>query len=206
MTNLKEVNLLMVRLCKDYNDWTKLNSILTLINKRSAQFKTPLSSVVEEGMKYLDLTPSIDVKIELIKSLIAVCEGKIFVEGESAHLQFILAKIYENQGKILEACEAIQDVHVETFGSLSKTEKGNYILEQIRLNLLQKDYIRTAIHSRKMNLKMLEEEGFEKIKIQYYTMQIEFYTYEKNVWEICQAYYKVISTRISNLHSLLILF
>jgi 26S proteasome regulatory subunit N5 len=124
--------------------------------------------------------------------LIEVCEGKIYVEGESAHLHFMLSKIYEGKGDVRLACDTIQDVHVETFGSLSRQEKANYILEQIRLNLLQKDFIRTAIHSRKMNLKTIEEAGFEDIKIRFYTLQIEFHTHEKNTWEIANAYFKVI--------------
>jgi 26S proteasome regulatory subunit N5 len=190
--SLKEVNLQMVRLCRQFNDWEKLNAVLSLVNKRSSQYKMALTAVVTEVLTYLDATPSLAIKINLIKALIDVCEGKIYVEGESAHLHFMLAKIYETeQNNIPLACDTIQDVHVETYGSLSKKEKAVYILEQIRLNLLKRDYIRTAIHSRKMNPKTLEEDGFEDIKIKYYTMQIEYYTSEKNPWEITQAYFKV---------------
>ncbi len=181
----------LVRLCRQFNDWEKLNSVLALINKRSATNKSTLTAVVVEAMTYLDTTPSIEVKIALIIALKDVCAGKLFVEGESAHLHFMLAKIYEERGDIATACDTIQDVHVETYGSLSKHEKANYILEQIRLNLTKRDYIRTAIHSRKMNLKTIEEEGFEEIKVKYYNLQIEFHTHEKNTWEICQAYHKV---------------
>eukprot|EP01040_Poterioochromonas_malhamensis_P001033 gene1033-1095_t len=193
--NLREINLHLVRLCRELNDWNKLNAVLTLINRRSSQYKTALSSVVTEVMTYIDHTPSLEIKIELIKSLKEMCDGKIYVEAESAHLHFMLAKIYENQGNIPLACDTVQDVHVETYGSLSKKEKGTYILEQIRLNLLRKDYIRTAIHSRKMNLKTIDEIGFEDIKIHYYQMQIEYYTHEKNTWEISQAYFKIASTK-----------
>jgi hypothetical protein len=51
-------------------------------------------------------------------------------------------------GDISGACDMIQDVHVETYGSLSKKEKAEYILQQIRLNLLKKDYVRALIQSR----------------------------------------------------------
>lgn len=64
----------------------------------------------------------------------------------------------EAQGDIGAACDVIQDVHVETYGSLTKLEKAEYILEQIRLNLLRKDYVRALIQSRKMNRKIIEEE------------------------------------------------
>ncbi len=190
--NLKEVSVHLVRLCRERNDWNRLNSILALINKRSAQHKSTLTAVVSEAMSYLEQTPDLETKIALIKALIDICDGKLFVEGESAHLHFQLAKIYELQKQdISAACDAIQDIHVETYGSLSKQEKAQYILEQIRLNLVKHDYIRAAIHSRKMNVKTIEEEGFESIKLTYYAMQIEYQLYEKNGWEIAQAYFKV---------------
>jgi 26S proteasome regulatory subunit N5 len=62
----------------------------------------------------------------------------------------------------------IQDVHVETYGSLSKKEKAEYILQQIRLNLLKKDYVRALIQSRKMNRKVLDEEDFNEVKVKFY--------------------------------------
>ena len=42
-----------------------------------------------------------------------------------------------------------QDVHVETYGSLGKEEKVDFILEQLRLTLAKKDFIRTFIIARK---------------------------------------------------------
>ena len=181
----------MIRLCKENQNWMKLNGILAIINKRSSLIKSVIVSVVAEALVYVNDAPSLEEKIELIKALKDVCDGKIYVEGESAHLHFMLSKIYEDKGDIDGACDIIQDVHVETYGSLSKKEKAEYILEQMRLNLLKKDFIRTLIHSRKMNTKIIEEEGLSEIKIKFYTMMIEYYTTEKNAWEICQAYYKV---------------
>eukprot|EP01039_Chlorochromonas_danica_P005272 gene5273-5807_t len=196
--NLKEVCLQMIRLCHAKQEWEKLNAVLALINKRSAQHKLTLTAVVQEALGYIDSTPSVDLKINLIKALKEVCEGKIHVEGESARLHFMLAKIYEDQGNIAIACDTIQDVHVETYGSLTKMEKAEYILEQVRLNLIRKDFIRTAIQSRKMNLKTIEEEGFEEIKIRFYIMQVEYHMYQKDAWEVCQAYYKVATTKLKD--------
>lgn len=197
-TNLKEVCLHMLRLCREKADWMKLNSTIAIINKRNSLHKLTITSVVAECLTYLDSTPDIETRIELLKALKSLCDGKIYVEGESAKLHFMLAKIYEERNDVSAACETIQDVHVETYGSLSKKEKAEYILEQMRLNLLKKDYIRTLIHSRKMNTKTIEENGFEAIKVQFYTMMIEYYTTEKNPWEICQAYYKIAVTGVSD--------
>jgi len=114
--------------------------------------------------------------------------------GGGCSVALDLAHILEADGDVGAACDMIQDVHVETYGSLSKKEKAQYILEQVRLNLVRKDWIRTIIQSRKMNVKVLEEEGFEDVKITYYKMMIDYQTHEQDAWEICQCYYKIYST------------
>ena len=55
------------------------------------------------------------------------------------------------------AAEILQEVHVETYGSLSKKEKVEYILEQLRLTLAKKDYVRAAIVAGKINRKHLND-------------------------------------------------
>jgi 26S proteasome regulatory subunit N5 len=196
-TNLKEVCVHLVRLCREKNDWAQLNSVLSVINKRRSQSKMAIEGIVLEAYEYLEQCPSVDIKTALATTLKEVCEGKIYVEAQSARLHLILALNLESQNNISGACDMIQDVHVETYGSISKLEKAEYILQQMRLNLLRKDYIRTMIQSRKMNRKTIESEGFENVKISFYSMMIEYYIKEKNAWEICQCYYKIYDTNIT---------
>lgn len=47
---------------------------------------------------------------------------------------------------------------METYGSLGKEEKVDFILEQIRLTMAKKDFIRTFIIARKVNI-YIEWEG-----------------------------------------------
>ena len=56
----------------------------------------------------------------------------------------------------------MQEVHVETYGSLSKKEKVEFILEQLRLTLGKKDYVRSAIVAGKVSKKHLQEETMEE--------------------------------------------
>lgn len=140
----------MVRMCRS-KDWSKLNSTLTIINKRRAQSKEVIIAIVGEALTYVEETPGQEEKVALIKTLIEICDTKIYVEAESARLHLMLALIYEADGRLDEACNTIQDVHVETYGSLTRVEKADYILHQIRLNLLNKDFVRAQIQSRKMN-------------------------------------------------------
>ena len=74
-------------------------------------------------------------KVELIKKLRTITEGKIYVEVERARLTKTLADIYESEGKINEAADMLQEVAVETYGAMDPREKIEFILEQMRLCL-----------------------------------------------------------------------
>lgn len=50
---------------------------------------------------------------------------------------------------------------VETYGSMEKKEKVEFILEQMRLCVAVKDYIRCHIISKKINTKFFQEDGNE---------------------------------------------
>lgn len=54
---------------------------------------------------------------------------------------------------------------VETYGSMEKKEKVEFILEQMRLCIAVKDYIRTQIISKKINTKFFQDEGTEVLNL-----------------------------------------
>lgn len=196
--NLKEVCLHMVRLCREREDWSRLNSVLTVISKRRTQHKVAIESTVKEAFEYLEQCPSVQIKRELATTLKEVVDGKIYVEAESARLHMMLAKICEeHDNDINAAVDLIQDVHVETYGSISKKEKAEYILEQMRMNLKKKDFIRALIQSRKMNRKTIEDSDFEDVKVSFYNMMVEYYTHEVDAWEISQSYFKIFDTTVT---------
>lgn len=190
-------------MCKEKQNWVKLNSTIAVISKRRSQSKHTITAIVTEAYDYLSSVQwtDIDTKIELIKTLKDICDGKIYVEAQSARLHLMLAHILESKNDISGACDMIQDVHVETYGSLTKKEKAEYILEQMRLNLIKKDYVRALIQSRKMNRTILDEIGMEEVKIKFYTMMIEYHSHDKEVWDICQCYYKIYETKTESIHS-----
>ncbi len=72
--------------------------------------------MVQEAMTYVDKTPNQETKLELIQTLRTVTEGKIFVEVERARVTLILAKIKEGEGKIVEACDILQELQVRRAG------------------------------------------------------------------------------------------
>jgi hypothetical protein len=48
---------------------------------------------------------------------------QIYVEVERARLTHILAQMKENEGEVTEAADILQELQVETYGSMEKREK-----------------------------------------------------------------------------------
>ena len=90
-------------------------------------------------------------KMDLINTLDEATDGKIFVEVEQARLTLMKANMMEAEGNFEEAATLLQDVQVETYGAMEKREKTEYIMNQMRLVLLKKDYVRTQIIGSKIN-------------------------------------------------------
>ena len=119
---------------------------------------------------------------------------KIFVEKQRARLTVKLALIKEEEGQISEAATILQEVQVETFGSMKKKEKTEFILEQMRLCLRKKDYIRTQIISRKISGKVFEDPAFAELKIKYYTLMVEYYAHSQQYLDIYKSYQAIYNT------------
>ncbi|KAL6552212.1 26S proteasome non-ATPase regulatory subunit 12 A [Orobanche gracilis] len=201
----------ILQLCLEAGAWGTLNEQIVLISKRRGQLKQAVQAMVQQGMRYIDHTPDLDTKIELIKTLNNVSAGKIYVEIERARLIKKLAKIREEQGLIAEAAELMQEIAVETFGAMAKTEKIAFILEQVRLCLDRQDYVRAQILSRKISPRVFEvdtskekkkpKEGENiveepapdipsllELKHIYYQLMIRYYMHNNDYLEICRCY------------------
>ncbi|GLT75185.1 hypothetical protein SLA2020_469270 [Shorea laevis] len=201
----------ILQLCFEAKDWKALNEQILNLSKKRGQLKQAVTSMVQQAMQYIDQTPDLETRIELIKTLNNVSAGKIYVEIERARLIKKLAKIKEEQGLIAEAADLMQEVAVETFGAMAKTEKIAFILEQVRLCLDRQDYVRAQILSRKINPRVFDvdpskekkkpKEGDQvveeapadipsllELKRIYYELMIRYYSHSNDYLEICRCY------------------
>lgn len=121
-----------------------------LLSKRRSQLKQAVAKMVQQCCTYVEEITDLPVKLRLIDTLRMVTEGKIYVEIERARLTKTLATIKEQNGDVKEAASILQELQVETYGSMEKKERVEFILEQMRLCLAVKDYIRTQIISKKL--------------------------------------------------------
>ena len=116
--------------------------------------------MVQEACTYVDEITDQVQKLKLIDTLRTVTAGKIYVEIERARLTRKLAFIKESAGDTTEAGNIMNELQVETYGSMDKREKIEFLLEQMRLCLIKRDFIRTQIISRKISIRSFEDESF----------------------------------------------
>eukprot|EP00798_Chlamydomonas_sp_ICE-L_P019746 gene19746-26438_t len=196
--------------CFEAKDWKLLDENVILLSKRRSQLKQAVQAFVRQAIGFLDSAPDKETKMSMIKTLLVVTEGKIFVEIERARLTRRLAATYEAEGNINEAADTLQEVPVETFGAMAKTEKIAFILEQVRLCLDKKDYIRAHILSKKISPRAFTERkgegkgeiGIEgtaieaadegiaslpELKLRYYELMIRYYAHSNNYLEVCRS-------------------
>lgn len=184
----------IIKMCFDANDWETLNEHIVLLSKKRGQIKQAVTKMIQEACSYVDKTPNQEIKLKLIDTLRTVTAGKIYVEIERARLTRILAKIKEDEGNINEAANILQELQVETFGSMDKKEKVEFILEQMRLCLAKKDYIRTQIISKKINTKFFDDASTTELKLKYYQLMIELDEHEGSYLAICTHYRAIYNT------------
>ncbi|CAK9170042.1 unnamed protein product [Ilex paraguariensis] len=96
----------ILQLCFEARAWKALNDQIVLLSKRRGQLKQAVTAMVQQAMQYIDETPDLETRIELIKTL------TIYVEIERARLIKRLAKIKEEQGLIAEAADLMQEIAV----------------------------------------------------------------------------------------------
>ncbi|XP_043242131.1 26S proteasome non-ATPase regulatory subunit 12-like isoform X3 [Amphibalanus amphitrite] len=194
MHSTSRVLVAIVQVCFDAKDLNLLNESIITLTKRRSQLKQSVAKMVQEACTYVDKLTDKEQKLKLIDTLRTVTEGKIYVEIERARLTHKLAMMKEADGDIVGAADILQEMQVETYGSMEKTEKVTLILEQMRLCLLKKDYIRTQIIAKKINVKFFEAADTHELKMKYYNLMIELDQNIGSNLSICKHYLAIYNT------------
>lgn len=69
-------------------------------------------------------------------------DGKLFLEREYSNCTRWYCEMLEEDGKVDEATKTIQEIQIETYGSLLNQEKVDFILHQMKLVLSRRDFVR----------------------------------------------------------------
>ncbi|KAK2557141.1 26S proteasome non-ATPase regulatory subunit 12 [Acropora cervicornis] len=194
MHSTSRVLVCIIQLCYKSKDWNALNEHIVILTKRRSQLKQAVTKMIQEAFTYVEQMPDLETKLKLIDTLRTVTAGKIYVEIERARLTRMLAQIKEDQGDITEAANILQELQVETFGSMERREKVDFILEQMRLCLAKKDFIRTQIISKKISPKVFENNQEQDLKLKFYQLMIQVARHDESYLDICKYYRAMFDT------------
>lgn len=132
-----------------------MNDQTLVLSKKHSQLKQAITKMVQTVVGFLDDTPDLKTKLSVIETLRTVTEGKIFVEVERARVTKILSDIKKEQGDLKAATEILCELQVETFGSMDRREKTEFILAQVALCIESGDWTQAGILGRKISTKFL---------------------------------------------------
>jgi 26S proteasome regulatory subunit N5 len=76
----------------------------------------------------LNKLPSRDERYRMLETLREASEGKMFLEREYSQVTRWNAEMLEADGKHDEATKLVQEIQIETYGSLQTVEKVDFIL------------------------------------------------------------------------------
>ena len=77
---------------------------------------------------------------------------------------------------------------------MDRKEKVELILEQMRLCLATKDFIRTQIISKKISTRFFEDAKYSELKLKFYSYMIELGQHEGDYLDICKNFRQVFDT------------
>jgi len=162
----------IVQLCHNAENWNALNENILIFVKKRSQLKQSIVCMIKESMNFIEQMPNKEEKMRLIDTLRTATEGKIYVENERARISKILAEIKEKDGDIASAAKILEEVQVDTFGTMEKKEKVEFILEQMRLLIENEDLIKAQIVAKKINIKFFADMQYVDLKFRYYDLMI----------------------------------
>ncbi|SGY27386.1 BQ5605_C008g05237 [Microbotryum silenes-dioicae] len=214
LASTTRVLIAIISILHQHKQYDLLNTHITLLSKKHGQLRQATQKMVDEAMTYLDNLDG-KPKLDLIETLRDVTEGKvslvrvfrtcmhqsntvnstqIYLEVPRARVTRMLATIREKEGDVAKANELMQDLQVETFGSMERREKVDFILEQMRLLKALEDWDKLGIVAKRINVKWLTEKEHEDLKLRYYSLMILWGLNAGKYLDVCKFYRQVYET------------
>lgn len=222
LTTTSKVALLILTLCyTDFKNFEMLSETIEILIKRRGQLQKVVQDIVSKAMEFCGIfdqksilqsldfeTKSIDTflknenswlsqeqTLSLLKLLLTLTEGKIYVERERTVIVYCVSKLFEEkETNFFEACKLMQDIQIETFTYLSGEEKTIFLMNQIRLLIKVKDYNKGLIVANKVSKKIINKKKNILIKIKFCKLMIEYWSLVRNWLKVALFYDELYQT------------
>jgi len=200
--SLSRVLIAIVEICYKQKAWKELNENIAALTKRRSLIKLSITKMVQKCVEFVEeMAKTSDLHepyVALMECLRSNTDGKIYVENERARLTLRLALLKEKNGDKAEAMAIINELHVETYGTMSRKEKVEFILEQMRITIANADYVRAQIISKKITTRYFKQEGedVQELKLKYYKLMVQLDMGEKKYLAVSKHFQQINQTPI----------
>lgn len=179
LSNSKEI----LSLIFGYGDLELIKkTVQSLCEKRGQPIKT-ITHIIQETIRFARKLDKIN-QADFAESLFKITDQKIYLEAEHAQLCLQLVQNKEDaKADPRESLSLMEGVLVETYGSLTMKEKMEFILKQMRFNLMIGDFTRLFIVGRKITPKHLETDELVFAKVSYNFYLFEFFKQKRDFTE-----------------------
>lgn len=184
-------------LCHGAGDYAELDAVANMLSKKRSIIKGAVVKMIQQCLEWVSGAgaAAFPGRMQVIETIRTVTEGKIYLEVERARVTRILGRILEQeQGKTEEAARVMCELQVETFGSLEKREKVDFILEQMRLAIITTEYAKATLISRKVTNKTFQTEGFADLKLRYLNLIIQLALHDQRYLDCSRNYWSMVET------------
>ena len=127
-------------------------------------------------------------RMRIVETVREVSDKKIFLEVEYARAVLMIVQNKEDANNISDAAKILQEVQVETYGSMSRREKLEFILYQMKIMIKRSDFVRLFIISKKINEAYLNDDELLDLKVRYYAYMAIYYNQENKHYETAKCY------------------
>jgi len=200
--SLSRVLIAIVEILYKQKAWKELNENIAALTKRRSLIKLSITKMVQKCAEFVEeMSKTADLHepyVALMECLRDNTDGKIYVENERARLTLRLALLKETRGEKAEAMAIITELHVETYGTMGRKEKVEFILEQMRITIANADYVRAQIISKKITTRYFKQEGedVQNMKLKYYKLMVQLDMGEKKYLAVSKHFQQINQTPI----------
>ena len=224
LTTTSKVALLILTLCySDFKNFEMLVESVEILIKRRGQLQQVVKDIIAKTMEFCGILDqnsilrsldnesaninlfinekvtwfSEEQTLSLLKTILTLTEGKIYVERERTVVIYCVAKLFEEKSDYSQACKMIQDIQIETFTHLSGEEKTIFLINQIRLLIKVKDYSKALIVANKATKKILNKKKNVLIKIKFCKLMAHYWSLVRNWLKVATFYNELYQTYLS---------
>lgn len=183
-----EVCRTIASLCIDRKRWQDLSNNIAILSKRRGYSRKAITDIVDMSMAALDSISDIEVRVSVVRCLLEVTEGKIFVEVQRARLTKLMVDYLEGENKLDEAMNLLQELRLEVLTTMDEAERMKLMLHQFWLCLETHDALRSQLSAEKIKDQKLPT---DELKLEFLDYLIRYHTeFTNDFMEIADAFYK----------------